>query len=238
MVKKRSSATSAGAGSSSTVSKAAADAAAKAAPEASAAAMSVPGDWPASTTTKRDVNKARSLGLISDVEGNVILPAPEKASAQSPKRSSGGFADEDDLLLDFDEGFVEPPPKKAKATPATSEASVPPMVPSAPSVPSKEKEISSAAVASSTPSEKPGIQTAITILKDFASQFSSLQVTNTRLQEEAASSSSKLDRAITIGANALREVDVLKKELDHLKKKMKEEEKAKAKAEAQTQQKE
>jgi hypothetical protein len=77
-----------------------------------------------------------------------------------------------------------------------------------------------------------GIQTAITILKDFASQFSSLQVTNTRLQEEAVSSS-KLDRAITIGANARREVDVLKKELDHLKKKIKEEEKTKAEAQTQ-----
>jgi seryl-tRNA synthetase len=78
-----------------------------------------------------------------------------------------------------------------------------------------------------------GIQTAITILKDFASQFSSLQVTNSRLQEEVASSSSKLDQAITIGANALREVDVLKKELGRLKKKMKEEEKAKAEAQTQ-----
>jgi hypothetical protein len=33
-----------------------------------------PGDWPASTTTKRDEKKARSLGLISPDEGNVILP--------------------------------------------------------------------------------------------------------------------------------------------------------------------
>jgi hypothetical protein len=74
MVKKRISTTAAGAGSSSTVSKEASDVAAKAAPETSAAAMDVPGDWPASTTTKRDVNKARSLSLIPDVEGNVILP--------------------------------------------------------------------------------------------------------------------------------------------------------------------
>jgi hypothetical protein len=32
-----------------------------------------PGDWPTSTTTKRDEKKARSLGLISADEGNVIL---------------------------------------------------------------------------------------------------------------------------------------------------------------------
>ncbi|KAK1602748.1 hypothetical protein QYE76_016410 [Lolium multiflorum] len=34
----------------------------------------VPGDWPTSTTTKRDEKKARSLGIISADEGNVILP--------------------------------------------------------------------------------------------------------------------------------------------------------------------
>jgi hypothetical protein len=33
-----------------------------------------PGDWPVSTTTKRDEKKARSLGIISSDEGNVILP--------------------------------------------------------------------------------------------------------------------------------------------------------------------
>jgi hypothetical protein len=77
-----------------------------------------------------------------------------------------------------------------------------------------------------------GIQTAITILKDFAFQFSSLQATNTRLQKDAVSNSSKLDHAITMDANSRQEVDVLKKELDQLKKKMKEEEKAKAENQA------
>jgi sRNA-binding carbon storage regulator CsrA len=70
-------------------------------------------------------------------------------------------------------------------------------------------------------------------LKDFASQFSSLQAINTRLQKDDVSNSSKLDQAVTIGANARREIDVLRKELDQLKKKMKEEEKAKAEAQAQ-----
>ncbi|KAK1604498.1 hypothetical protein QYE76_028171 [Lolium multiflorum] len=86
--------------------------------------------------------------------------------------------------------------------------------------------------------KRKGIQTSITILKVFASQFSSLQITNTHLQKEAASSSSKLDRAITIGAKDRREVDVLKKELDILKKRIKEEEKTKAKAQAQQKEKE
>jgi sRNA-binding carbon storage regulator CsrA len=75
-------------------------------------------------------------------------------------------------------------------------------------------------------------------LKDFASQFSSLQAINTRLQKDDVSNSSKLDQAVTIGANARREVDVLRKELDQLKKKMKEEEKAKAEAQAQQKEKE
>ncbi|KAK1630785.1 hypothetical protein QYE76_005100 [Lolium multiflorum] len=41
------------------------------------AAGSIPGDWPASTTTKRDEKKARSLGYISSDEWNVILPVYE-----------------------------------------------------------------------------------------------------------------------------------------------------------------
>ncbi|KAK1628548.1 hypothetical protein QYE76_002863 [Lolium multiflorum] len=36
-----------------------------------------PSDWPVSTTTKRDKKKARSLGIISSDEGNVILPGPK-----------------------------------------------------------------------------------------------------------------------------------------------------------------
>ncbi|KAK1612450.1 hypothetical protein QYE76_036123 [Lolium multiflorum] len=129
----------------------------------------------------------------------------EKSSAQPPKRPSGGFADEDNLLFDFDEGFTEPPSKKAKAspcrpTPAASEAS--------------------------------GIQTAITILKDFASQFS-FQADNARLQEDVLSMSSKLDQAVKFAATARQDADSLRKELRQLKKKLKEEEKVKAKAQAQ-----
>jgi hypothetical protein len=40
----------------------------------SSAAGSIPGNWSASTTTKRDEKKAKSLGYIPSEEGNVILP--------------------------------------------------------------------------------------------------------------------------------------------------------------------
>jgi hypothetical protein len=43
------------------------------APSSSAAGTN-PGDWLASSITKRDEKRARSLGLISSNEGNVILP--------------------------------------------------------------------------------------------------------------------------------------------------------------------
>ncbi|KAK1694710.1 hypothetical protein QYE76_011407 [Lolium multiflorum] len=92
-----------------------------------------PGDWTASTVTKRDEKRSRSLGLISSDEENVILPAVEEARTSPVKRSIGGFADEDDLL-NWDEGFIEPPPKRAKpdtAPPAAaaSEASAPQAAP-------------------------------------------------------------------------------------------------------------
>nr|XP_051207017.1 uncharacterized protein LOC127322099 [Lolium perenne] len=176
----------------------------------SSTAGSNPGDWLASSITKRDEKRARSLGLISSDEGNIPMapeslrdlpddtsegrdssahvgfhtdenasptderddpmnceanfsnPPPqandisdtagsmrdddadhaafvdaaaEDARASPVKRPSGGFADEDDLF-DLDEGFIEPPSKKAKsgaALPnlAASEASAPGAVPAA-----------------------------------------------------------------------------------------------------------
>ncbi|KAK1670411.1 hypothetical protein QYE76_058570 [Lolium multiflorum] len=128
MVKKKGTATASSAAASTTGPKATTAASKKVTPETSAAVTKdAPGDWPASTMTKRDEKKAQSLGLISDKEEDVLLPAPETSSAEPPKWPSGGFADEDDLLLDFEEGFLEPPSKKAKTsssrpTPAASEA--------------------------------------------------------------------------------------------------------------------
>ncbi|KAK1608627.1 hypothetical protein QYE76_032300 [Lolium multiflorum] len=105
------------------------------APPAPSSSVAKPRVWTASTVTKRDEKRSRSLGIISSDEGNVILPAVEEAKASPAKRSIGGFADEDDLL-DWDEGFVEPPSKKAKSNTApsaaaASEASAPQAAPAA-----------------------------------------------------------------------------------------------------------
>jgi hypothetical protein len=64
----------------------------------------------------------------------------------------------------------------------------------------------------------------ISSLEAFASQFTSLEAEKVRLQEEAKSSSSKLDGAIKKAAIARQEVDSLKDELSKLKERLKEEE--------------
>jgi chromosome segregation ATPase len=70
-------------------------------------------------------------------------------------------------------------------------------------------------------------------LKGFASQFSSLEADKARLQEEVESTSSKLDNVVKMTAAAHQNADSFKKELEQLKKKVKEEEKEKVEAEAQ-----
>ncbi|KAM0831672.1 hypothetical protein ACQ4PT_065381 [Festuca glaucescens] len=165
-----------------------------------------------------------------------VTAAPETSSAQPPKRPSGGFADEDDFLLDFEEGFLEPPSKKAKTsssrpTPTASEA------------PALSKEI---LASSSLPKEKENlsasgghsIQAAVTIIKNFASQFTLLQAKNARLHQDIQSSFAQLDQAVKIVATDRQDADSLRKELGQLKKKLKEEEKAKTEAQAQAQVKE
>nr|XP_051211008.1 flocculation protein FLO11-like [Lolium perenne] len=180
--------------SSSAPRKSALDASAPAsappAPETSTAGP-VLGDWPASTTTKRDEKRARSL-------------AAEKANVQSSKRSSGGFTDEDDLF-DLDECFIEPPPKKAKTSssktvPAASEASAPATTPAAQvstaSSLFKGKEIPLTDVTTTSPlPEKHDLRTVISSLEAFASQLTSLEADKARLQKEIESTSSKLDNA-------------------------------------------
>nr|XP_051211100.1 uncharacterized protein LOC127328547 [Lolium perenne] len=110
---------------------------------------------------------------ISDTAGSMrdddadhaasVDAAAEDARASPVKRPSGGFADEDDLF-DLDEGFIEPPSKKAKsgaALPnlAASEASAPTAVPAAQistaSSLFKGKDIPSTAAAATPPSGKP-----------------------------------------------------------------------------------
>ncbi|KAK1682081.1 hypothetical protein QYE76_042929 [Lolium multiflorum] len=197
------------------------------APPAPPSSSAKPGDWTASTVTKRDEKRSRSLGLISSDEGNVIFPAAEETRASPMKRSIGGFADEDDLL-DFDDTFIEPPPKKARSdavspAAAASEASAlkaaPVMQASTASSLSKGKDAPAAAAA--PPSDLRGV---ISSLEAFASQFTSLEADKIRLQEEAKSSSSKLEGAIKKAAIARQEVDSLKEELNKLKERLKEEE--------------
>ncbi|KAK1687018.1 hypothetical protein QYE76_047866 [Lolium multiflorum] len=200
----------------------------------------MPGDWPVSTTTKRDEKRARSLGIISSDEGNVILPAMEKAEALPLKRSSGGFTDEDDLY-DFEEGFIEPPSKKAKtctnkpnavASEASTLAAAPLAQISTASSLSKGKGIPLAVVVTAFPPGKPDLRAVISSLEAFASQYTSLEAEKTRLQKEVESSSSKLEGAIKIAAEARQEVDSLKDELEELKMKLKDEETSRLAAEA------
>ncbi|KAK1615525.1 hypothetical protein QYE76_021042 [Lolium multiflorum] len=200
-----------------------------------------PGDWPVSSTTKCDEKKARSLGIISSDEGNVILPAAKKADALPSKRSSGGFADEDDLY-DFEEGFTEPPSKKAKSCtnlpkPAASEASTPAAAPTAQisttSSLSRGKEIPLTATVTASPPLKPDLRAVISSLEAFASQYTSLEADKAQLQKEVEPSSSKLEGAIKMAAEARQEVDSLKDELEGLKKRLKDEEASRLAVEAQ-----
>ncbi|KAK1647363.1 hypothetical protein QYE76_065168 [Lolium multiflorum] len=210
------------------------------APENSTAGP-MPGDWPVSTTTKRDEKRSQSLGIISVGEGNVTLPAAEKADALPSKRSSGSFADEDDLY-GFDEDFIEPPSKKAKNStskpdPPASETSTPATAPvaqiSTASSLSKGKEIPSTAAAMISPSDKPDLRAVISSLEAFASQYTSLENDKARLQKEVESSSSKLEGAIKIAAEARQKAESLKDELEKLKKKLKDEETSRLAVEAQ-----
>ncbi|KAK1643938.1 hypothetical protein QYE76_061743 [Lolium multiflorum] len=182
-------------------------------------------------------NHPPSADDACDTEGSVrdddadhdafVNAAVEETRAPPVKRSIGGFADEDDLH-DIDEGFIEPPSKKSRSdvvppVVAASEASAPKATPTAQastaSSLSKGKDIPVATTI--PPSDLRGV---ISSLEAFASQFTSLEADNVRLQEEVKSSSSKLDDAIKKAAKARQEVDSLKEELSKLKERLKEEE--------------
>ncbi|KAK1620231.1 hypothetical protein QYE76_025748 [Lolium multiflorum] len=156
-----------------------------------------------------------------------LYSAAEETRAPPTKRSIGGFADEDDLL-DFDDAFIEPPPKRVRSdavspAAAASEASAPKAAPAAQAstASSLSKGKDAPAAAAAPPSDLRGV---ISSLEAFASQFTSLEADKIRLQEEAKSSSSKLDGAIKKAAVARQEVDSLKEELNKLKERLKEEE--------------
>ncbi|KAK1615921.1 hypothetical protein QYE76_021438 [Lolium multiflorum] len=251
MVKKKNLAAAASSTSGGVAAKASSNLPKRSAPDApppapappappSSVAAAKPGDWLASSITKRDEKRARSLGLISSDEGNVILSAVEEARASPAKRSTGGFADEDDLF-DLDEHLIGPPSKKAKSGAvlpdvAASEASAPTAAPAAQvstaSSLSRGKDIPSAAAATTPSSGKPDLRGVISSLEAFASQFTSLEADKVRLQKEVKSSSSRLEGAIKKAATARQEVDSLKEELSRLKEKLKEEEASRLVAEA------
>ncbi|KAK1680818.1 hypothetical protein QYE76_041666 [Lolium multiflorum] len=157
----------------------------------------------------------------------LLIPAAEETRAPPMKRSIGGFADEDDLL-DFDDAFIEPPPKRVKSdavspAAAASEASAPKAAPvaQASTASSLSKGKDAPAAAAAPPFDLRGV---ISSLEAFASQFTSLEADKIRLQEEAKSSSSKLDGAIKKAAVACQEVDSLKEEMNKMKEKLREEE--------------
>ncbi|KAK1645834.1 hypothetical protein QYE76_063639 [Lolium multiflorum] len=171
--------------------------------------------------------KRRVQPVMARVRPMWLYSAVEEARASTVKRSIGGFADEDDLL-DIDEGFIEPPSKKARSdvvlpAAASSEASAPKATPAAQastaSSLSKGKDIPVATTI--PPSDLRGV---ISSLEAFASQFTSLEADKVRLREEVKSSSSRLDGAIKKAAIARQEVDSLKEELSKLKERLKEEE--------------
>ncbi|KAK1686762.1 hypothetical protein QYE76_047610 [Lolium multiflorum] len=187
---------------------------------------------------------------ISDTAGSMhdddadhaafVDAAAEEAEALPSKRSSGGFADEDDLW-DLGEDFIEPPPKKYKigvapSNLAASEASAPATIPAAQistaSSLSKGKNIPPASAAAVPPSGKPDLQVVISSVESFTSQYASLEVDKAQLQKEVESSSTKLEGAIKIAAEAHAEIDALKGELGELKRRLKDEETARLTAEA------
>ncbi|KAK1602967.1 hypothetical protein QYE76_000044 [Lolium multiflorum] len=174
-----------------------------------------------SSDPKRDEKRSRSLGLISSDDGNVIFPAVEEAKASPAKRSIGGFADEDDLL-DWDEGFVEPPSKLNRSAAGRCLPKLQLL-----------KRLCGSSFDCLFPLQGEGCScrhhappsiSVISSLEAFASQFTSLEADKVRLQEEVKSSSSKLDGAIKKAAMARQEVDSLKEELGKLKERLKEEE--------------
>jgi uncharacterized protein YdcH (DUF465 family) len=69
-------------------------------------------------------------------------------------------------------------------------------------------------------------------LEAFASQFSSLEADKARLLKEVESTSSKLENAIKMAAEARQNADSLTEELDKIKSKLKDEEASKLAAEA------
>ncbi|KAK1612254.1 hypothetical protein QYE76_035927 [Lolium multiflorum] len=224
------------------------------APPAPSGSMVKPGDWVASTVTKRDEKRSRSLGLISSDAGDVILPE------LLLKRSTGGFADEDDLF-GIDEALSSLLLKRPSLMPFRRSWWLPKLqllrLPHGSSIDrvfpfQREGYFSNCCYCGSFCKSSSDLNTdfleralfncfsfslkdlrgVISSLEVFASRFTSLEADKVRLQEEVESSSSKLDGVVKIAAAARQEIDSLKEELARLKGKLKEEEASRLVAEA------
>ncbi|KAK1620203.1 hypothetical protein QYE76_025720 [Lolium multiflorum] len=238
------------------------------APPAPPSSAAKPGDWTASTVTKRDEKRSRSLGLISSDEGNVIFPASEDLHNLPNDASEGRGSSEP-----VDSRTVEhTSPSSEHDDPIDSETAHANLPPSAGDTCDTEGSVrnddadhvmmlllslhlrGSDLMLSRQPPQLPKLRLlrrllwrkhrlpppfpkgkmllllrsssfcVISSLEAFASQFTSLEADKIRLQEEAKSSSSKLEGAIKKAAVARQEVDSLKEELNKLKERLKEEE--------------
>ncbi|KAK1593399.1 hypothetical protein QYE76_008223 [Lolium multiflorum] len=149
----------------------------------------------------------RNAGVV---DPNPARRPTEEIRAPPTKRSIGGFADEDDLLDISDAVSPAAAASEASLLKQPCGASIDCFLPFQGERCSCRYHSSSFCVISS--------------LEAFASQFTSLEADKIRLQEEAKSSSSKLDGAIKKAAIARQEVDSLKEELNKLKERLKEEE--------------
>ncbi|KAM0859735.1 hypothetical protein ACQ4PT_046996 [Festuca glaucescens] len=184
-----------------------------------------------------------------DDDADHTLPdatAPEASATPATKRSSGFFADEDDLMSDSSDGDTDlPPSKKARISSdktVSTKETVPlssgeePVIPPPPRKAVRKVKAppvvpSAGALVPSSSSGHP-IQAAVDIVVDFADKFISMEAENARLREVAKSSTEQLEKENKLATEAQREASNLKKELDLLKAKMKEEEQLKIEAQA------
>ncbi|KAK1614376.1 hypothetical protein QYE76_019893 [Lolium multiflorum] len=181
-------------------------------------------------------------------------PAPtrEASAPLAIKRSSGFFAEEDELMsISSDDDDDVPLSKRAKVISERAELakeSIPLATESAPTNPSlPRKNVTKVKASPEAPSASTStpllthahpIQAAIDTVIDFADQFGRLEVENAQLHEAAKSSYYQLQEAKRLAADAQNENMSLKEELKTMKKKLNEEQDLKLKAYAEADKKE
>ncbi|KAM0844734.1 hypothetical protein ACQ4PT_056857 [Festuca glaucescens] len=189
----------------------------------------------------------------NDDDADVIPPnAPVPEASAAPRKPSGFFADEDDLMsISSDEDADLPPSKKAKVSSdklESTKGTMPlsfedePIIPPPPRKVVTKVKASFVAPSASTPvppaSNDHPIHATVDIVVDFADQFVRMKAENACLREAAKSSTEKLEKANNLTAEAQKEAASLRKELNLLKERMKEEEQLRLEAHAQADKKE